>query len=415
MFVTNTKSKFFFWTCFFVPWTILGFEISGFSNISLAFLFCILDIKFWLSYLNQKKSIGTYRLIAVFLFLTVFSAFRANNPVSLFSNFLMPALFCIYVYNGLKVYNIIGLYSGILAASFFTISQWIERMFFKTDFFSFANLRIDLGAIKFGIVQPTGQYGIVDFFSNLSRVSGPAAEPSFFAMTLFALLPIYYQQPMLLFLSLICFFMSFSKVSLMYLFLLLLFWLLFTCRAVIYSYAVFFSVSAYLFLGKLLEFFYGSREAFIFANSSIYTRFLGSLVFFKLNLFEKIFGTGKFQSCNYVSLKWQKVTELGTGYLNFANASDCNLTHASSLGSLIVEAGMIGVLAIILLPFFVIKLIRPDLKIFSLLFQQSIFSMYLCYWFFSFINIHFLTFFVPSYFFLSWVFYKQYSEGIGAK
>lgn len=401
------KINFFYISSFFVPWTVLGFDLRGLSNLSLAFIFCLLDIKFWCDFFKKRIEKRICNLLIFFLLFIYYFSIRSVNPASIYFNFLFPAIYCTYVYFNLKKNDISGLLFGLYSSLIFSTFQFLEVNFLKTTFLSVSNLEMNFGFGRFGIVQPTGQYGLIGFFKNIIRVSGPAAEPSFFAMTLFSLLPIFHKNKTVLLAIFVGFVVSFSKVSLIFIVFSLFFLIFVRYLFLSYFYFIYFISFLYLVGTKFFLFKYISREDFFISNPSIYTRFVGGLIFFDLDYFYKIIGVGKYNSCNFVSNNWQRVTEMGTGYFDFVRSANCSLVNFSNIGSLLVDGGLIGLIFWSFWPYLIKSAILREKFNIKIVLDKTMFSALLCWWFLCTLNVYFLTFNIPSFFLLAWIFHSQ--------
>jgi hypothetical protein len=254
---------------------------------------------------------------------------------------------------------------------------------------------------KFGIAQPSGSVTVSEFITSLARVSGPTAEPSHLSQILLLSLPLLSKNLLLLSLVLFGIFVSASKVTIIIGgagFVLLIMW-----RLKIGSFPILLSITLILYFlaGQALLNKFENRKAILDYSPSIYMRFLPIYYYEDLPMYRKIFGVGKYGACRLADKTWHEETELKSGYINFERQENCSMTNFSGVGSLLVDFGMIGILAIAMLFTFL-----PDQKRTSTWknFFRNKYSILYFWWFLGFMNIYILTFVPASYYFLGWIF-----------
>lgn len=384
------------------PWPILGFDIVGLSTIYLCFLFLLFDVPFWYKLTTQCK-FSNESMVWFFgvLSFCLYCLLISNRPESLVINFCMPAIFTLYVFFGIKKYGVNSYLLGLVAASIFAIFQWTEVTFFTTEYFSVQNIISYFGEVKFGIAQPTGSVTISELITSLHRVSGSTAEPSSLTQMLFLSLPLFSSNPLLLAIILLGIFVSASKVTLILGGVgvtLLILW-----RLRLGAFALFLAATLifYFFVGQALLNKFESRKAILDYSPSIYMRFVPVFFYENLPLYSKIFGVGKYGACQLADKTWQEETETKSGYINFEKQENCFMTNFSGVGSLLVDFGMIGILATAMLFTFLPG--QKTKSVWKYLLRNK-YSILYFWWFLSFLNIYILTFVPASYYFLGWIF-----------
>ena len=393
--VNKVKTNYFLYSVasFLTPWLIFGLEVKGLSVLYLCCVIIFLDFKYWLfkfKYLALKINEYTVFFILVYYFMLI-----SKKSDSVFINFFTAILFTLYFYDSLLEYEEKPIVIGFSSACIFTIFQWVEINFIGTSNLLVNNAVFVFGQVKFGIVQAIGGYAPSEFFRGLIRTSGTTIEPAIFSMMLFAYYPIIKKRWATLFLWWVAFILTLSKVSI-FLGLIVISWSVLPKKIFKFNYFLPIFIVFYFLLGISAFSFFETPRSFLFFHPSIYTRFLPAFVYSKLDLINKIFGVGKYGVCDLLSPEIMVNSELGSGWLNFSSKRDCILTNASSVGSLLIDYGILGVLLLVYFFYHNAKyFVTKDG-------HNTTYLIIISLWFLSLSNTYILTFLPFSYIFLAW-------------
>ena len=399
--IIRPNLKIFFLCSFLAPWQVLGFKIPGLSIIYLCFLVMLFDFKFWSQVLDYQFSRQSIVWFFGLMTLCLYSLTISSHPESVVVNFIMPSVFTIYVYFGIKSYGVNSYLLGITSSCIFAFFQWYEATFLSSQYLHVDKIISIFGNITFGIAQPTGSVAPSELSYSLFRVSGSTAEPSFFSQILLVSIPLFFRRPVLAMFLIIGILVSMSKITLFlgaFGIILYIFW-----KIRFGSFAVFLIITSivYFLAGQALVKKFETKRAILDFHPSIYMRFLPSLFYKDLSFSNKVFGVGKYGACRVADKSWHQETETLTGYIDFEKQENCFLTNFSGVGSLWVDFGLIGVCALggifTFLP-------GSNLNSYREYFFRNKKSILFFWWFICFLNVYILTFVPSSYYFLGWLF-----------
>ena len=386
---------------FFAPLHLFSITYCQYT-LYFSFLLTLFDFKFWNQiFFNLKISKSTFKFIVILFIFAFFMLLHSENIFKLFLKLLGSCIFLFYCIYGVSFYGLKILKYSFFCDFCFATIQFIEANFFKTSNFSTANLHLSFSILGqnflFGY-DGVGSYAPSISFGNWIRVSGFSAEPGYFSMTIFAgmLLFSFKKDPLIYVLLILCLLLSFSKVSFSFIIFLLMVPLI-RHFALHYVFSLFFL--SYCFIAYCFILYFGSLNALLSFNSSVYERFYGFYIFKSMNFIHKFIGTGFQGQCDgAVPLAILKISERGAskGIVHLGNDSLCIVSDHSFFGSFLVENGIIGI-GIILLGMYIFSIKNR----FSNIQQYENSKILLCGFIFSLLSLHYTTFYTMSYIILA--------------
>lgn len=373
----DQSSILFKWVCFFTPWTVIGISSPLVSNLPIALLLALCDLKFILGILNRLSfkiiyEINKYDLI--FIIIILYFIFEDSYKNQIWGIFI-SLYFIAYIIKGpiLKAERYAGI--GLLSCILFGLVQFLSIQYFQSDALSNQRIFELINVEYFGIYQISGSIARSQIFEELFRVSGGASEPALFSMTIFLLsncvkINNYYKY--------IGYFISLSKVTIIYI--------------LVDSIRIFRKHAIVIMLSITIVIIYYFQDTFInldivnlySLDHSSYIRLLPAFYLLNIDLHDLLFGIGRGNFCNAIHDIFF--------YGSVMDADWCQGDAGSFLGSILIEKGVIGLFLFLLIPYLIYKKMNNvPLKCY-----YSCLVIYIM----GTLNIHYLTFFAPALFYI---------------
>lgn len=343
------KKMIFMLVSILVPWQTVGFEIKGMA-VYLSLFFCFLDVSFWIGLVNYKFLKCKFYKIIIFTIIIAFIVLRSKSIIFTFFKLSLAIFFIFYLSQGFKHFSAKYLQYSVVCSCYIAVFQFVEANLIGTSYLSMKNyifkvtqeFIIGIGA------NLGGSYDVNGIIPGFTRVSGSALEPGHFNLMLFSLIPFLKPSLFSIVLILCGFIASASKITILYL-VLFPFLFLATEKYRIPFWLIFISIIiGYFFIGSYFVSLYQNKDEIFSSSSSLYSRLEPVFVFQDLPMINKIIGTGYRKACDFLpasSFIYGGKYQSPYVYLS-PTVKVCIAGVSSSIGSFIIENGILGALLI---------------------------------------------------------------------